>query len=78
MIAYRPESSNVDADVLSRYPDNKEITEISIDSAKLMCGCVVTPPLYTAKSIDSLEASDVPCQPMEQVKRRETRYRTAE
>ena len=70
---YRPESSNVDADILSRYPTNQDCTEIHNDSVKATCACIVTPSFHTIMSVDILEATEFPGQPMAQVDMREIR-----
>ena len=66
-IVYRPGSSNVDADGLSRYPGNQDCTEIHNDSVKVTSACIVTTPFHTIKSVDILEATESPGQPVAQV-----------
>ena len=48
-IVYRPGKSNIDAEVLSRYPGNTdtEPEEILSDSVRVICASVVTPHLET-------------------------------
>ena len=72
-IVYRPGSSNVDADILSTYPDNLDCTEIHNDSVKATCACIVTPPFHTIMSVDILEATAFPGTPMAQVDMRKIR-----
>ena len=75
-IVYRPGKSNVDADVLSRYPDNtdEETEQVPAESIKVICARVATPPLETiAMSIDILSATEFPGEPMAQVDLREIR-----
>ena len=72
-IVYRPGSSNVDADILSRYPGNQDCTEIHNDSVKATFACTVTPPFHTIMSVDNLEATEFPGRPMAQVDMREIR-----
>ena len=42
-IIYRPGKANIDADILSRYPGNRETEEISSESVKIVCGSLITP-----------------------------------
>ena len=71
-IIYRPGSSNIDADVLSRYPGNMDTEQISSDSVKVVCGCLISPicPLVSM-SVDILDVTENTVQPMAQVDIRE-------
>ena len=72
-IIYRPGSSNVDADILSRHPSNQQTAEIPSESVKVLCGCVVSTPIHSVLSIDVLEATEFPGEPIPQVDMREIR-----
>ena len=75
-IVYRPGKSNIDADVLSRYPGNidTEPEEILSDSVRVICASVVTPHLETiSTSVDILSATEFPGEPMAQIEQREIR-----
>lgn len=75
-IIYRPGKSNIDADVLSRYPANinEQTTQVPSESVKVICASVVTPPLETvAMSVDILTATEFPGEPMAQIEQREIR-----
>ena len=75
-IVYRPGKSNIDADVLSRYPGNidTEPEEILSDSVRVICASVVTPHLETiSTSVDILCATEFPGEPMAQIEQREIR-----
>ena len=73
-IIYRPGKTNTDADVLSRYPGIDKEKEIAEGIVKAMCGSVVKTPFDTSvMSVDILEATEFPCQPMAQVDQREIR-----
>ena len=73
-IIYRPGKTNTDADVLSRYPGIDQEREIGEGSVKAMCGSVVKTPFDTSvMSLDILEATEFPSQPMAQVNQREIR-----
>ena len=73
-IIYRPGKANIDADVLSRYPGNREIEQISSESVKVVCGSLITPvcPLVSM-SVDILDITESAGQPMAQVDMRELR-----
>ena len=73
-IIYRPGSSNIDADVLSRYLGNMETEQISSDSVKVVCACLISPicPLVSM-SVDILDVTENTGQPMAQVDIRELR-----
>ncbi|MCG7878261.1 MAG: DDE-type integrase/transposase/recombinase [Candidatus Thiodiazotropha taylori] len=75
-IIYRPGRCNVDADILSRYPGNLEENEAEItsDTVKVVCGAIVTPSLEAVHmSVDVLEATEFPSEPMAQKDIRELR-----
>ncbi|MCG8048820.1 MAG: DDE-type integrase/transposase/recombinase, partial [Candidatus Thiodiazotropha taylori] len=75
-IIYRPGKSNTDADILSRYPgiSDKDTEKIELESVKVICGSIVTPPLETeAQSFDILNATEFPGEPMAQIEQREIR-----
>ena len=75
-IVYRPGKSNIDADVLSRYPGNIDTDpeEILSDSVRVICASVVTPHLETiSTSVDILSATEFPGEPMAQIEQREIR-----
>ena len=73
-IIYRPGTANIDADILSRYPGNEDKGEISSESVKAICGCLVAPSRHTVSmSVDVLDATEFPGQPMAQKDMREIR-----
>ena len=75
-IVYRPGKSNIDADVLSRYPGNidTDSEEILSDSVRVICASVVTPHLETiSTSVDILSATEFPGEPMAQIEQRKIR-----
>ena len=73
-IIYRPGRTNIDADILSRYPGLAERQEIDDCSVKIMCGSIFGTPFDTSvMSVDILEATEFPSQPMAQVDQREIR-----
>ena len=73
-IIYRPGKTNTDAGVLSRHPGIDKEREIGEGSVKTMCGSVVKTPFDTSvMSVDILEATEFPSQPMAQVDQREIR-----
>ena len=72
-IIYRPGKTYTDADVLSRYPGIDKEREIGEGSVKAMCGSVKTPFDTSVMSVDILEATEFPSQPMAQVDQREIR-----
>ena len=72
-IIYKPGSSNVDADILSRHPSNQQTAEIPSESVKVLCVCVVSTPIHSVLSIDVLEATEFPGEPIPQVDMREIR-----
>lgn len=63
----------MDADILSRHPSNQQTAEISSESVKVLCGCVVSTPIHSVLSIDVLEATEFPGEPIPQVDMREIR-----
>ncbi|MCG8035390.1 MAG: DDE-type integrase/transposase/recombinase [Candidatus Thiodiazotropha taylori] len=72
-IIYKPGSANIDADVLSRYPGSRDL-EVDVDSVKVVCGSVQKLPFDTSvMSVDILEVTDFPSQPMAQLEQREIR-----
>ena len=73
-ITYRPGKANIDADVLSRYPGNRETEQISSESVKVECGSMITPicPLVSM-SIDILDIIETAGQPTWLVDIRESR-----
>lgn len=59
-IVYRPGTTNVDADVLSRHPGNvnEQSVQVPSESIKVICGSVVTPPVESiSMSVDVLNAT---------------------
>ena len=73
-IVYRPHKSNIDTDVLSRYPANinEQTTQVPSESVKVICARVVTPPLETvAMLVDILTAAEFPGETMAQTEQRE-------
>ena len=75
-IVYRPGKSNIDADVLSRYPGNIDIEpeEILSDSVRVICDSAMTLHLETiSRSVDILSATEVPGELMAQREQREIR-----
>ena len=75
-IIYRPGKLNVDADILSRYPGTEVegLEEIPTDTIKVVCGAVVTLPLEAVHmSVDIVEATEFPGEPMAQKDFREIR-----
>ena len=63
----------MDADILSRHPSNQQTAEIPSESVKVLCGCVVSTPIHSVLSIDVLEATEFPGEPIPQVDMREIR-----
>ena len=73
-IIYRPGKANIDADILSRYPGIEETQEVDVGSVKVLCGSIIKSPFDTSvMSVDILEATEFPSQPMTQVNQREIR-----
>ena len=75
-IVYRPGRTNVDADVLSRHPGNvnEQSVQVPSESIKVICGSVVTPPVESiSMSVDVLNATEFPGEPMAQLEQREIR-----
>ena len=73
-IIYRPGMANIDADILSRYPGNENRSEISSESVKAICGSLVAPSRHTVSmSVDVLDVTEFPGQPMAQKDMREIR-----
>ena len=75
-IIYRPGKLNTDADILSRYPGTVEdhMEEIPKDTIKVVCGAIVTPPVETLHmSVDIIEATVFPGEPMAQKEIRQIR-----
>lgn len=81
-ILYKPGKKNVDADAMSRYPtSDKETEHINFDSVKAICSSIQhsLPLIQTvAMSLDVLELTDSPGQPMAQVDIRELRKQQRE
>ena len=64
-IIYRPGKANIDADI---YSGIEETQEIDVGSVKMLCGFVVKSPFDTSvMSVDILQATESPSQPMTQV-----------
>ena len=75
-IVYRPGKLNIDADILSRYPGpvEEELEEIPTDTIKVVCGAIITPPLEAVHmSVDIVDATEFPGEPMAQKDIREIR-----
>ena len=67
-IIYRPSKTNTEADILSRYPGIDKKREIDEGLVKVTCASVVKSPYDTSvMSVDVLEATEFPCQPIGQV-----------
>ena len=80
-ITYRPGKSNIDADILSRYPGNvnEETEDVTSDSIKVICARVAMPPLETiSMSVDIISATEFPGEPMAQMDQREIRKQQLE
>ena len=79
-IVYRAGLNNVDADTMSRYPFElvTEGNSMKIDekTVKTICGFIQVEALIEtlpAASINIVEATEVPCQPMAQIVQRQIR-----
>ena len=73
-IIYRPGKANIDSDVLSRYPGNRENGQISNESVNVVCGSLITPvcPL-DSMSVDILDVTELTGQSVAQADVRELR-----
>ena len=58
-IIYRPGKANIDVEVLSKYPGNRETEQISSESVKVVCRSLITPvcPLVSM-SVDILDITE--------------------
>ena len=73
-IRYSPVRTNTAADILSRHPSNPDIEHMSNDSVRAVCNCLVSPPSYVGcMSINVVDMTEIPGEPMTQVDMRELR-----